>query len=180
MPARSRDGVVYHGQQPWNRDRPRNLVIACSDGRLQKEIDGFLLNHLQIVQYDRLYLPGGPGALAYSGGETSRASHYRRDCLHLIRTHRIRRAVLLFHGPADGGPEEAICADYQRKLPGISAQQVRAQQEADVIELVRWRAEWAGQAQLHAFRGEVTADGTVQFVALTAAPRPEDDTGSLR
>jgi hypothetical protein len=180
MPTGTRSPVVHHARREWNRTRPRIMVIACSDGRLQEEIDDFLLNHLHIAHYDRLYLPGGPGALAYSGGETSRTAQQRRECLFLIRAHAIRRVVLLFHGPSADGPEVACCADYQRKLPGYTAEQIRQQQEADVVELVRWRAEWAGQAQLHAYRAEITAQNGVQFSVLTATPRQQDDTGSLR
>jgi hypothetical protein len=180
MEATGKDTVVYRGQHSWNSNRPRVLVLACSDGRLQEQVDAFLFKHLHIGHYDRLYLPGGPGALAYGGGESGRAAQHRRECRFLIQAHAIKRVVLLFHGPAEGGPELAICADYQRKLPGITARQIRIQQEADVVELVRWRAEWAGQAQLQAFRSEVTADQQVRFAALTAQPRPEDDSGSLR
>jgi hypothetical protein len=120
MPTGTRSPVVHHARREWNRTRPRIMVIACSDGRLQEEIDDFLLNHLHIAHYDRLYLPGGPGALAYSGGETSRTAQQRRECLFLIRAHAIRRVVLLF-------PEVACCADYQRKLPGYTAEQIRQQ-----------------------------------------------------
>jgi hypothetical protein len=180
MAARPRHGVVYRSNQQWNSERPRILVIACSDGRLQEEVDAFLLKHLHIAHYDRLYLPGGPGALAYSGGELSRAAQQRRECLFLIQAHKIERVILLFHGPSADGPDVASCADYARKLPGISAAQIRAQQEADVVELVRWRGEWGGRAHLHAYRCEITAEDGVQFAALTALPREELDTGSLR
>jgi hypothetical protein len=180
MTDRSTDAVVYQSRRTWNRLRPRILVIACSDGRMQEEVDAFLLRHLHVSHYDRLYLPGGPGALAYSGGETARTAQQRRECLFLIEAHAIRRVVLIFHGPSRNGPAEATCADYQRKLPGMTPEQIRRQQEADVVELVRWRAEWAGRAQLNAYRCEVNADNEVQFVALTALAREENDTGSLR
>jgi hypothetical protein len=179
-PAKSRDAVVYRHRRPWSHRHPGILVIACSDGRLQEEIDHFLLKHLHISHYDRLYLPGGPGALAYSGGEPARAVQHRRECRFLIQAHDVKRIVLLWHGPTADGPDEASCVDYRRKLPGLSAQEIRARQETDVIELVRWRAEWAGRAQLHAYRCEVSADEEVQFVALTALAREENDTGSLR
>jgi hypothetical protein len=172
--------VVYHARRPWDRQRPRILVVACADGRLQEEVDDFLLNHLHVSHYDRLYMPGGPGALAHSGGELARAAQYRRECRFLVRAHGVKRVILLFHGPAPGGPDDSMCADYCRKLPGLSAEQIRAQQDADVVELVRWRGEWAERAQLNAYRCEVNAANEVQFVAMTALPRIEDDTGSLR
>ena len=41
----------------WEPDRPRILVAACSDGRLQEATDAFLARALGVRQYDRLYLP---------------------------------------------------------------------------------------------------------------------------
>lgn len=180
MPSSPNTKIVYQAHRPWIRRRPHILVVACSDGRLQEEVDDFLQHHLHVTRYDRLYLPGGPGGLAYSGGELSRTVQHRRECRFLIRAHSVERVVLLFHGPSLDGPDEAMCADYTRKLPGFSAQQVRAQQDADVVELVRWRSEWAEQAQLQAFRCEINSADEVQFVAMTSLPRPEDYTGSLR
>jgi hypothetical protein len=180
MQSTRSEGVVYRGHGAWSPERPRILVVACSDGRLQEEVDRFLHHHLHIVRHDRLLLPGGPGALAYSGGEIARTAEHRRECLFLVRAHRVQRIVLLFHGPTEDGLEEAICADYQRKLPGISPREVRAQQATDLTQLVRWRAEWAEQAQLQAFRCEVGPDRSVRFVAMTAMARTENDAGSLR
>ena len=64
---------------PWKQQRPSALVIACSDGRLQENLDDFLSNALRITQYDRLYVPGGPGALAISGLEMLRPEQVRRE-----------------------------------------------------------------------------------------------------
>jgi hypothetical protein len=180
MESQTSEKVVFRCNRPWSPDRPRILVIACSDGRLQAQVDEFLNRHLHVVRYDRLLLPGGPGALAYSGGELGRAAEHRRECRFLVRAHRIERIVLLFHGPSDGGLEEAICADYQRKFPGITPAETRSRQEADLGHLVRFRAEWADNAQLQAFRGEVAPDRNVRFVAITGSYRSVDDSGSLR
>jgi len=180
MGIRPNEKVVFRCSRAWSPDRPRILVIACSDGRLQEEVDEFLHRHLHVVRYDRLLLPGGPGALAYSGGELGRAAEHRRECRFLVRVHRIERIVLLFHGPTDEGLDEAICADYLRKFPGITPDEVRTRQETDLGHLVRFRAEWAENAQLQAFRGEVGPDRNVRFVAITGSFRSVDDTGSLR
>ena len=42
---------------PWDPERPRVLVAACSDGRLQEATDAFLSSALGVRQYDRLYVP---------------------------------------------------------------------------------------------------------------------------
>ena len=57
---------VYVSERRWSEERPRVLVVACSDGRLQEAVDDFLQNHLGILDYDRLYAPGGPGAYSRS------------------------------------------------------------------------------------------------------------------
>lgn len=150
----------------WEPDRPRVLVAACSDGRLQEATDSFLTRALGVRQYDRLYLPGGGGALSASGADFMRAAEVRRECRFLIEAHAVEHLILLFHGPAAGGPPEAVCADYRRKHSWQRPDQVRAQQEADVRDLLGRRSEFAGDARLSVHRFEVTAAGTLQVAAL--------------
>lgn len=151
---------------PWNPSRPHMLVIACSDGRLQEATDQFLSRALGVRHYDRLYMPGGAGALASGGPDVMRAHQFRSDCRFLVEAHQVEHLILLFHGPAMDGPPEALCADYVRRLPGAKAAEVRAQQEEDVCDLVARRAEYAGDARLALYRLEVGADGTLSVVAL--------------
>lgn len=62
---------TFHRQ--WARVRSGTLVVACSDGRLQEATDAFLADEIGLTEYDRLYLPGGGGALAASGRDFIRA-----------------------------------------------------------------------------------------------------------
>ena len=151
---------------PWDAERPRVLVAACSDGRLQEATDAFLARALGVRQYDRLYVPGGGGGLASSGAHFLRARELRRECLFLVDAHRVEHLILLFHGPAADGPAEAVCADYRRKHPWYRPEQVRAQQDADVRDLLNRRDEFAGTARLSAYRIEVTATGELAVVSL--------------
>lgn len=150
----------------WNRIRPRHLVVACSDGRLQEQLDEFLENYLGIVQYDRLYLPGGPGALAASGYDLLRANQQQKEFEFLILAHDTEEVILLFHGPSQDGPPEASCADYKRKMPRASEKEIRRQQEEDAKEIIRsgWIRKLA--VPLHFFRCEVRSDNIIQFVRL--------------
>lgn len=150
----------------WEPERPRLLVAACSDGRLQEATDAFLSRALGVRQYDRLYLPGGGGALAASGSDFLRAEKMRQECRFLIEAHRVEHLVLLLHGPAPGGPPEAVCADYRRKHSWQRPDQVRAQQEADVRDLLGRRAAFAGEARLSIYRFEVGADGVLEVASL--------------
>lgn len=153
---------------PWNRHRPHVLVVACSDGRLQQNLDEFLHRGLGIAHYDRLYAPGGGGILASGGTEILRADRFRRECAFLVTSHDIEDIVFIFHGPADDGPDDALCADYTRRLPWATAEEIRARQEQDARDVCR--LEWEKPVRTHAFRCEVTKDERVQFVRL---PIPE-------
>jgi hypothetical protein len=150
----------------WSATRPNVLVVACSDGRLQEATDVFLANELGVVRYDRFYVPGGAGALVASGYDFARAHQMRRECRYLIELHAIGRIVLLMHGPVAGGPPEAACADYRRKLPRASVEQLREQQTIDATQLLRQRPKWAGPASVVVYRCEIDAAGGITFVDL--------------
>ena len=155
---------VHLTRSDWNKQRPRSLVIACSDGRLQENLDDFLHHALGITHYDRLYAPGGGGALATSGFDYVRADHFRRECRFVLEAHSVQDLFLIFHGPAEGGAEEAVCADYRRKLQWASGAEIRQQQEQDVTEVKA--IDWGIAVHIHTFRCEVRADNAVQFVSL--------------
>lgn len=149
----------------WTPDRPHTLVVACSDGRLQEATDAFL-HELGLEHFDRFYMPGGGGALASSGRDFLRAQQLRRECAYLVELHEISKIILLFHGPAKDGPVESICADYRRKLPWASPALVSDRQRLDAVELISRCSEWAGHADVMAYRCEVQASHGVDFVPL--------------
>lgn len=150
----------------WSPQRPKALVIACSDGRLQEATDAFLAREFQITRYDRFYVPGGGGALTSSGADANRATQMCAECRYLVDLHAVQRVIALFHGPAANGRIEAACADYRRKLPWAKLEQLRAQQEQDAIELIARRREWAGDAGILLYRCEVDPAGELEFVNL--------------
>lgn len=152
----------------WNPERPRILVVACSDGRLQEPTDAFLSRQLGITHYDRLYVPGGAGALSPSGRDFFRAHQVQQECRYLVELHRVELMIALFHGPAADGPDAAMCADYRRKFSFAGTMELRSQQEQDAKGLVRYRWEWARQAKVHVYRCEVGATGDLSFVTLHA------------
>ncbi len=158
--------TLYKSRALWNHERPRALVVACSDGRLQDNLDEFLQAHLNLSRYDRLYAPGGPGALAPSGVEFLRSDTFRRECLFLVEAHHVEDVILVFHGPADDGPDEAVCADYKRIFPRLTAHEIRAQQEKDLAEILRTGFGYKQVVRVHVFRCEVTGSGAIQFVEM--------------
>ena len=154
----------------WNRSRPRVLVVACSDGRLQQATDEFLTLELGITHYDRLYVPGGPGALSPSGQDFIRAQQIRLECKYLVQLHGVQHLIALFHGPAADGPAEASCADYRRKFAQATAAELRAQQEEDARDLLRYRQEWSDPAAVSIYRCEVGQGEEIRFVRLHVDP----------
>jgi hypothetical protein len=160
----------------WTPARPNAMVVACSDGRLQEATDAFLVREFKITRYDRFYVPGGGGALASSGADPVRAQQMCAECKYLVDLHAVRRVILLFHGPSAAGRIEAACADYRRKLPWANLAELRAQQEADAVDLLNRRREWASDAGVLLYRCEVDAAGQLAFVNLD----PDSSLGSER
>lgn len=150
----------------WNQQRPHVLVVACSDGRLQEPLDEFLNDVLNISHYDRLYLPGGPGALSSAGVEYMRASRMTEELRFLIRAHEIENVILMYHGPALDGPEMAVCADYRRIYPFHSFELIRKQQEADTQEILNGALGLMPPDKIHAYRMEVTGEYKIDVKQL--------------
>ncbi len=153
---------------PWNRQRPKALVIACSDGRLQENVDEFLEASLGITHYDRLYTPGGPGAFV-GLEEMSRAYQLRKECRALVTLHGIEDIVFLFHGPSADGPEEACCGDYKRKMQGHSADEIRARQNQDAEEIIQKGLGEGVNVRMRIYRCEVGPNDSINFVPLASS-----------
>jgi len=152
--------------EQWSVDRPDVMVVACSDGRLQFSIDHFLNAQLNVKHYDRMFMPGGSGALVAGGCEFLRAEHYRRDLYFLLEAHGTDDLILLAHGAAEGGPPEATCAHYRRLMPYASLEEVRNQQIVDIREFLKSAHTQLSKVRVRAFRAEVMEDLTVRYVEV--------------
>lgn len=150
----------------WAPIRPHTMVVACSDGRLQQATDEFLHSELGLGDFDRLYVPGGGGALSASDRDVLRAKQLRAECRYLVELHEVQRILLLFHGPAPGGPAESACADYRRKMPEAAPEVLREQQARDALDLLQLKNEWAAAANIEMYRCEVVSDHTIHFREL--------------
>ena len=159
----------------WSTNRPRTMVVACSDGRLQEATDAFLHTELGLAEFDRLYVPGGGGALSASDRDVFRAQQLRGECKYLVELHEVRQIMLLFHGPAAEGPAESVCADYRRKLPWATPDVLRQRQARDALELLQLRAEWAADANVAVYRCEVGTGKEITFRTLDAGARAGRD-----
>jgi hypothetical protein len=156
----------FVSRDTWDEARPKTLVVACSDGRVQEHTDEFITEHLGISHYDRLFAPGGPGALAPTTSNFVRGDWFRRECAFLIRAHQVEDIFLVFHGPSADGPAHATCADYTRRHPFLTPNEIRVQQQKDAVEIIRGGIALGTTVRMHPYRCEVTADLRVQFVPL--------------
>ncbi len=164
---------AYVSSNLWMLERPHVLVVACSDGRYQKALDEFLQQQLGITDYDRLYVPGGPGALASSSLSYFRGDQFRQDTAFLLERHGVERLVLVFHGPMpNDGPLEATCADYDRKMPYASPAEIHAQHEKDLVEVLRGMRRIKPNLSIEIFRAEVRRDYRVHFTPLAEPADP--------
>ncbi len=163
--------TLFVSANAWQTERPHIMIISCSDGRYQLSLDEFLDKHLGITYYDRLYAPGGPGALASSTLSYFRGEQFRQESAFLIDAHSLEEIIFIFHGPMpQEGPSDATCADYRRKMHGAGTQEIYRQQEADLQEALKAVIKANKDIRVRAFRAEVRADRRVQFVPLKVGP----------
>lgn len=170
--------TVFAGDETWQRQRPETLVVACSDGRLQKSIDEFLNTNLGVTDYDRLYAPGGPGALGKGDG-SHKTDQLQRELEFLMVAHRINNIVLLFHGADRTGPEDAVCAHYKRVLPGATRREINQMQHDDAATSLQLIHEIAPRVRVYIYRAEVSGNGDVKFVNLLKADSSDLASGAL-
>ena len=110
----------YRSQSPWNDRRPAVLVLACSDGRYEKALDGFCRESLRLEGYDRLFIPGGVQALRLEGLLPKFAWSTRRWLRFLVERHLLERMILVSH---EG------CAWYREMSWGPDAARADAERE---------------------------------------------------
>ena len=70
------------------------------------------------------------------------------------------------------GPKEAICADYDRKMPYATPAEIHAQHEKDLVEVLRGMRRATPGLIIEIYRAEVRSDSHVQFVPLAEPADP--------
>ncbi|MEX0652824.1 MAG: carbonic anhydrase [Phycisphaeraceae bacterium] len=114
--------MPYTSDIHFEPERIHAAAVYCSDGRFGDQCDQFLHDHLQLPNYDRVALPGGPGALVGHAKATIDHASIFGDLHFLIEAHKLERVVLIAH---------EACAFYAMRL-GLSADMVEQQQRADL------------------------------------------------
>jgi hypothetical protein len=89
---------VFTSTSLFEPERVHAVAVYCSDGRYGDHIDEFLHHHLQLPNYDRLAIAGGPAWLSYRGSASLIQHGMLREQLDfLVSAHGLRRAVLIAH-----------------------------------------------------------------------------------
>jgi hypothetical protein len=108
---------IFTSTERFEAERVRALAIYCSDGRWGSAFDEFCHRSLNIPNYDRFAVPGGPAWITRidpDDVDLYRAAHGQLE--YLIRTHGLDRIVLITHWGC-GFYREHLKQDDQQCLP---------------------------------------------------------------
>ena len=89
--------LVFESAADFDPEHVRALVLCCSDGRFREALDEFLHEHLGLSRYDRLVIPGGPGAMAGGAGTWRQEESVLEDLRFAIQAHHTDTVVLISH-----------------------------------------------------------------------------------
>lgn len=163
--AQPQPGEAQPFTERWRPDNPRTLVVACADGRFTDYVEAFVHNDLDVDEFDCLFVPGGPGSMSDAGAQFTRAEQMRREVRFLMDRHGTEEVVLIWHGPAQDGPDEAVCGHYRHLCAGKTADEITRLQETDAADLIRnFFSE--RKARVRCYRAEVGATRNVRFVEM--------------
>jgi hypothetical protein len=153
------DQPEYRSLLAWARERSTVLVIACADGRWRPHIQDFVTNCLHLdPHFDMVEVPGGVEPLTLVDLVPKDFNFLRRRIDMLVRTHGIRRIVMIAH---------ENCGWYRERRIGAVKVDLRTQQIAD-LRRVRLRAhELFGDAVVETYYARLASDGSqVVFEAV--------------
>jgi hypothetical protein len=123
------------------------LIIACADGRWRDHIEDFAANGLHVdPAYDLLMVPGGAEPLALADLIPKDFNFLRRRLDMLVRSHRIRRVVLIAH---------ENCGWYRERKLGPFTLDCTARQLADLRQARLRLQEWFGDVAIETYFARV-------------------------
>jgi hypothetical protein len=120
------DRTIHVSRLPF-RDEPIDCAaVYCSDARWGDHVDDLVRRQLEIAQFDRLAVPGGPATLVEHAPCFFETQSLARQLQFLVEAHRLRKVLLIAH---EG------CMFYLERLR-VSPQEIDAQQRRDLAEAV--------------------------------------------
>lgn len=143
---------LFESGVEFGAERIAAIAVYCSDGRWNQHFDDFLTNGTNLSHYDRLTIPGGPGALADQPGVKATDRGALKELEFLVRAHELDRVILMQH---------VECA-YYISILGIDPDAMEAKQSADLIAAAQNIREVTGVPRIDAYITKV-AGGSVSF-----------------
>lgn len=132
----------------WNPERPKTLVICCSDGRWHAQVEDFL-EAKAAKRADMCVLPGGPAAFSLWGAGFDESHTLEKNFKFLAKHHDLQSVWLIAHQG---------CAYYSTKYPYRDAKQMLERQledlEAARKTIERWQSGLAIYKVFAALEGE--------------------------
>jgi len=148
---------IFQSDIQWTDQRIKAAAVYCSDGRFGEQWDDFLYNVLKLPCYDRLGVPGGPGALIQRDKTAAEFDAATRQMGFLLDAHDINRVVLIQH---------IGCAFYGVYL-GVPEDQREQQQRDDLARAIEHLLNLAPHITIDSYVARVV-DGLVRFYPVQA------------
>ena len=126
-------GASFVSRVPWDPDRPKVLVVCCSDGRFHGPIVDFV-DHEVSDRADLLALPGGPAVVDPWNSSFDEARVFGAALALFEAHHDLHEAWLIAH---------ERCSYYRVRHPAATPAELAARQRADLrraAALLRARA----------------------------------------
>ncbi|MFG0331670.1 MAG: carbonic anhydrase [Phycisphaerales bacterium] len=144
--------IVFRSDVEFDPVRIHGAAIYCSDGRFGEACDDFIMNGLGLPRYDRIALPGGPGALA--GHPEARLEHdsVADELRFLVEAHKLDRVVLISHHQ---------CAFYSHVLK-TPVEEIEARQRADISRAAEYVREITKVDRVETYFAR-PVDGRIRF-----------------
>jgi carbonic anhydrase len=124
---------------PWTAERPKTLVICCSDGRWHAQVEDFL-DARAARRADMCVLPGGPAAFSLWGAGFDESRPLEKNFKFLAKHHDLESVWLIAHQG---------CAYYGTKYPCRDAKQMVDRQLEDLEHARKTLDGWQGGLDIH-------------------------------
>jgi hypothetical protein len=129
----------FLAQTPWNPERPKTLVICCSDGRWHAQVEDFL-DAKAARRADMCVLPGGPAAFSLWGSGFDESHTLEKNFKFLAKHHALESVWLIAH---------AGCAYYSTKYPYRDPKQMLERQLEDLEQACKTISRWQHGLEIH-------------------------------
>ena len=122
--TRQPERMIHESQLPFRDEPIASAAVYCSDGRLGDHVDDLLHHRLEVAQFDRLAVPGGPAVLVEHAPCFFEMQSLTRQLQFLVEAHQLRRVLLIAHQG---------CLFYLDRLR-VSPQDLESHQRRDLQE----------------------------------------------